>query len=63
MSAIEQREARKTELETLLSDTEVYQDGDKMRDIMKEYREIAAELPILYREWEQIEKNGATESS
>jgi protein subunit release factor A len=62
MSAIEQREKRKTELETLLSDTEVYHDGDKMRDIMKEYREINAELPILYQEWEQIEKNGATES-
>lgn len=62
MSAIEQRETRKAELETLLSDTEVYHDGDKMRDIMKEYRDISAELPILYQEWEQIEKNSATES-
>ncbi len=62
MSAIEQREARKTELETLLSDTEIYHNGDRTRDIMKEYRKITAELPILYQKWEQIEKNGATDS-
>ncbi len=62
MSAIEQREARKTELETLLSDTEIYHNGDRTRDIMKEYRKITTELPVLYQEWEQIEKNGATDS-
>jgi ATP-binding cassette subfamily F protein 3 len=59
---IEQREKRKKELETLLSSVEIYQDGDKTRDIMREYRHISQELPLLYEKWEMIEKKGAYQS-
>jgi hypothetical protein len=44
-----------------LADTEVYRDGDRARKILKEYKQIQAELPKLYQEWERIEKNSATE--
>ena len=59
MSSIEQREARKKEIEALLSDADVYKDGDKARNIMREYQQLQIELPLLYEEWERIEKKGA----
>jgi protein subunit release factor A len=62
MTDIEKREARKAELETLLSDAEVYRDGDRARDILKEYQKIQSELPKLYDEWERIEKKSTIET-
>jgi len=61
MSDIEKRETRKSELEALLSDPEVYRDGDSARKILKEYEKLQKELPKLYEEWEKIEKKSATE--
>jgi len=61
MSDIEKREARKSELESLLSDSEVYRDGDRARKILKEYEKLQKVLPRLYEEWEKIEKKSAIE--
>jgi ATP-binding cassette subfamily F protein 3 len=62
LSDIERRENRKSELEVLLSDAAVYRDGDRARDILKEYQKIQSELLLLYDEWEKIEKKSTIET-
>jgi ATP-binding cassette subfamily F protein 3 len=55
VAEIDRLETRKTELETLLSNSEVYRDGEKARTILKEYDKIREELPKWYERWEKID--------
>lgn len=54
--AIEQLEGRIEELSTLLADPETYQDEDKSKDLVKEYKEAETDLPRLYERWEELVK-------
>ena len=55
VTEIERLETRKAELETMLSDSEVYRDGDRARSILKEYDKIREELTKWYERWEKID--------
>jgi ATP-binding cassette subfamily F protein 3 len=46
-------EARKRELEQLLASTELYRDGDKVKDTLREFEEIKPRLQHLYEHWEE----------
>jgi len=47
-------EEKKAELEALLSQPELYQDPEKMRQINKDYQELTAKLEAYYQEWELL---------
>ena len=49
---IDQLEARKRKLESALSDDKFYNDAERSRETVLEYRRIQAELPILIDTWE-----------
>ena len=53
-SLIEEKESRLSELETLLSDPELYSDGSRVRTLVLEQRALKGELQELYREWEVL---------
>ncbi len=53
--SIERLEARKSELEELLSSEETYRHGEAVREIVAAYEQIRRELPQLYEEWEHLE--------
>jgi ATP-binding cassette subfamily F protein 3 len=49
---IDKHEARKTEIEALLADEELYRDPDRCRTLMAEYEQIRKSLPPLLEQWE-----------
>ena len=51
-SQIDAKESRRTEMESLLADEELYRDPEKCRTLMAEYDRIRKELPGLLQEWE-----------
>ncbi len=53
-SRIEQLEARKIELEQEMTRPDFYSDPEKTKAIMLEHKQITAELPQLYAEWEKL---------
>jgi ATP-binding cassette subfamily F protein 3 len=57
VTEIERLEAKKTELEMMLSDPDIYKNGEKARTILKEYQQIREKLPSWYEKWEAIEIN------
>jgi ATP-binding cassette subfamily F protein 3 len=57
-SRIHAAEARKSELDALLAAPEVYQDSEKARALVTEYRQLMDEIPLLYQEWERIADDG-----
>jgi ATP-binding cassette, subfamily F, member 3 len=50
---IDQLENRKTKLEATLSDDKFYNDAERSRETVTEYRRIQAELPGLVDSWEE----------
>lgn len=51
-------EARKTELDLLLADPDLYQDGERSKALVLEYRTIDDQIPQLYKEWESLTDEG-----
>jgi ATP-binding cassette subfamily F protein 3 len=51
---IEQQETRLRELDACLCDPTVHADGERVRTLTQERQAIAARLPVLYAEWEQV---------
>lgn len=51
---IEEHEARKAEIEPLLSDESLYRDPESCRSLLSEYDKIRKDLPRLMDEWEQL---------
>jgi len=51
---IEKHEARKAEIEPLLSDESLYRDPESCRSLLSEYDRIRTDLPRLMDEWEQL---------
>ncbi|MBI1745258.1 MAG: ABC-F family ATP-binding cassette domain-containing protein [Acidobacteria bacterium] len=49
-------EARKAELDTLLADPVLYQDGERSKALVLEYRTLSETIPHLYEEWEALAK-------
>jgi ATP-binding cassette subfamily F protein 3 len=52
---IEELEARKKELEGLMSDPELYRDGEKWAEISREYKIIECRLERNYARWEDAQ--------
>lgn len=50
---IAQSEARLRELEQLLASPELYRDGDKVKQTMRDFEEAKAKLAQLYEHWEE----------
>ena len=48
MKAIEGLEARQTEIETELATPEVYANGEKSRELLREYDRVRAEVASMY---------------
>ena len=46
-------ENKKNELETKLSDPEIYSNGEKAKAVQKEIEEIASQIEIVTLEWEK----------
>jgi ATP-binding cassette subfamily F protein 3 len=55
LAAIDCKEKRKAELETLLADPATYGDGNRAKLIGGEYREISPELDSLYQRWSDLQ--------
>lgn len=51
---IDQAEARKQEIESLLAGEEIYKDVEKYRQLLSEYDALRATLPHLMEEWEAV---------
>lgn len=47
-------EEKKAELEALLSQPELYQDPEKLRQINQDYQELTAKLEDCYQQWETL---------
>lgn len=53
---IERKEARKTEVETLLADPKIYADGEQARALVMEYQRLRDELDALYEGYGEKER-------
>lgn len=51
---IEDLEARKNALEEVLQDPSLYQDGEKSKEMVKQYQEINEEVQAIYKLWEGL---------
>ena len=64
--AIEELEKRIEVLSSQLADPETYQDEEKSKDLVNEYRVAENDLPTLYEKWEELvkilEENSGTTS-
>ncbi len=54
--AIERLEARKTELEALMADPELYHDQGRWAEVSKEYGDIERRLANRYSQWEEAQE-------
>ncbi|MBL1211710.1 MAG: ABC-F family ATP-binding cassette domain-containing protein [Ignavibacteriae bacterium] len=60
---IEELELRKSELEVLLNDENLYNDSEKIKQVTTEYETVKSELQQLYSQWDEMsEKLEAIES-
>ena len=56
LKEIDTKEKRKTELELLLADPGTYGDGNRVRQVGIEFRDIAPRLESLYRRWTDLQQ-------
>jgi len=56
---IEKREARVHELEALLADPEIYQDGARSKDLVQEYERLRSEVESL---WQRLEESSGQDA-
>ncbi|MDH3251830.1 MAG: ABC-F family ATP-binding cassette domain-containing protein [Ignavibacteria bacterium] len=54
--AIEQKEARKRELEHMMAGPDFYRDGENVREVNQQYRTIERELADEYFRWNELTK-------
>ena len=52
---IQQGEARSEELSALLADGATYQDEEKSRLLVAEYKELEEQIPLWYEKWEELQ--------
>ena len=52
---IQHGEARSEELSALLADGATYQDEEKSRLLVAEYKELEEQIPLLYEKWEELQ--------
>lgn len=52
---IQEQEARYEELSALLADGTTYQDEEKSKLLVNEFKEIEERIPILYEKWEELQ--------
>ncbi|WP_372634823.1 ABC-F family ATP-binding cassette domain-containing protein [Fodinibius sp.] len=51
---IEQKEARKNEIEQLMAAPDFYEDEERVKEVSLEYEKLKAELVEVYAEWEEL---------
>jgi ATP-binding cassette subfamily F protein 3 len=51
---IQRLETRDKEIESLLSDPDVYRDGERAKSLGRERAEVGSRLSILYERWESL---------
>ena len=52
---IQQCEMRSEELSALLADGATYQDEEKSKLLVNEYKELEEKIPALYAKWEELQ--------
>lgn len=53
-NVIEQKEARKDEIEGLMAESDFYDDEEQVKEVSLEYEKLKAELVEIYAEWEEL---------
>lgn len=52
---IQQGESRSEELSALLADGATYQDEEKSRQLVAEYKQLEEDIPLWYEKWEELQ--------
>ncbi|SMO66590.1 ABC-F family ATP-binding cassette domain-containing protein [Fodinibius sediminis] len=52
--SIEQKEARKNEIEEMMAQPDFYDDEEQVKDLSLEYEKLKGELVEIYAEWEEL---------